>query len=43
MTVEQQRSEDAEHDEAATTVIYRLYCLPLFPHWDHLARRLDTP
>ena len=23
--------------------IYRLYCLPLFPHWDHLARRLDTP
>lgn len=23
--------------------IFRLYCLPLFPQWDHLARRLDTP
>ena len=27
----------------ASWFIYRLYCLPLFPHWDHLARRLDTP
>ena len=23
--------------------IFRLYCLPLFPHWDQLACRLDAP
>ena len=23
--------------------IYRLCCLPLFPHWEHVARSLDTP
>lgn len=23
--------------------IFRLCCLPLFPHWNHVANRLDTP
>lgn len=23
--------------------IYRLCCLPLFPHWQHVARSLDSP
>ena len=22
---------------------YRLYCLPLFPHWHHVDQRLDAP